>query len=115
MSLIASKQKFPEWIFGYHAVAERRVFSVDRFRQRKQRREEDRFFSDLSSSQSPLRSILRDARHQYIEMNKAISRYVILTFPFFASSPVTIGVRRATFACMLANRIFATYKTEQKM
>jgi hypothetical protein len=75
MLLIASKQRFPEYIYGYPSIAERRLFKLDRYRQREQRLEEDRLFTDLSSHSSPLRPILRDAAEQYKEMNKAIARY----------------------------------------
>jgi hypothetical protein len=75
MLFIASKQRFPEYIYGYHTIAERRLFKLDRYKQREQRLEENRLFTDLSSSLSPLQPILRDAAEQYKEMNTAIARY----------------------------------------
>lgn len=77
MLLIASKQRFPEWVYYYPTLANRSRTTLSYWfdpSARSHRKYEDEFFNDLSSPRSPLYPVLKDAAKQYVEMNNAIAR-----------------------------------------
>ncbi|CAG8698313.1 4315_t:CDS:2, partial [Acaulospora colombiana] len=84
MSQLASFQLFPDYNFKYSKLADRGLFTLNLWRQRKQRKEENRLFNDLSSKDSPLYPTLRSAADAYIKMTAAVARGDTTTLPQYA-------------------------------
>jgi hypothetical protein len=73
MSQLASLQLF-QGPFKYHKLADRRFFTLNLWKQRKQRKDENKLLNDLSSKESPLYPTLRSAADAYIKMTAAVAR-----------------------------------------
>lgn len=76
MRLLAEKEKFPGYKFG--GLVDRTSFRL-RFKYAKEIEEEDKILRDLSSDSPPLKATLEAAATRYIEMNRAVASYVLLT------------------------------------
>jgi spore coat protein CotF len=82
MKLIAEKNQFA----GYklNGMVDRTNFRL-RFKYANEIEEEDKILLDLSSENPALKATLKAAATRYIEMNEAISSYVLLTSCSLAS------------------------------
>ncbi|PVG01472.1 hypothetical protein CPB86DRAFT_781693 [Serendipita vermifera] len=84
MSQLANYQLFPDYTFEYSKLADRGWFTFNLWKQRKQRKDENRLFSDLSSKKSPLYPTLRSAADAYVKMTAAVARGDTTTLPQYA-------------------------------